>query len=201
MNLKYTAVRYQRLITEIDRINNQDPSYETVDNIQIPAALAYSKRMLSQLLSLQPDAPETLRIAAYGQHINRWKIPRSHYPEGRQGYLQWREALLAHHSGLLARLMVETGYTTEETDQVCRILSKRALKQDFHTQRLEDVACLVFLEYYLAPMQKKHDREKFIRILRKTWRKMSPLAKQAAQALNYTRDQRQLLQSALNRSQ
>jgi tRNAThr (cytosine32-N3)-methyltransferase len=51
---------------------------------------------------------------------------------------------------------------------------------------LEDAACLVFLENEIGAFAAQHaeyPREKFIEILRKTWRKMSPGAQQAALAL------------------
>jgi hypothetical protein len=57
------------------------------------------------------------------------------------------------------------------------------LKTNPGTQALEDAACLVFLENEIAAFATQHadyPREKFIDILRKTWRKMSPAAQTAA---------------------
>jgi len=48
---------------------------------------------------------------------------------------------------------------------------------------LEDVASLVFIEHYLlgfAAGKPDYDEEKWLDILRKTWRKMSPAARQFA---------------------
>ena len=53
-------------------------------------------------------------------------------------------------------------------------------------QALEDAACLVFLENEIGAFAAQHaeyPREKFVDILRKTWRKMSPAAQQAALGL------------------
>jgi hypothetical protein len=41
---------------------------------------------------------------------------------------------------------------------------------------LEDVICLVFIQYYLDEFAAKHEDEKVIDILRKTMKKMSPKA-------------------------
>ena len=65
-------------------------------------------------------------------------------------------------------------------------MSKTALKTTPGTQALEDAACLVFLENEISAFAAQHadyPREKFIEILRKTWKKMSPDAQQAALAL------------------
>jgi hypothetical protein len=60
------------------------------------------------------------------------------------------------------------------------------LKTNPGTQALEDAACLVFLENEIAAFAAQHadyPREKFVEILRKTWRKMSPTAQAAARSL------------------
>eukprot|EP00955_Chlamydomonas_euryale_P105800 365661-Chlamydomonas_euryale.AAC.85 len=41
---------------------------------------------------------EELRIVARGQHVQRWLLPRSEYPEGREAYLRWREDLKKMHA-------------------------------------------------------------------------------------------------------
>ncbi len=63
---------------------------------QAPAELLYGQRMSATLARLSPDASEHLRIAARGQHIERWTTPRRSYPEGRAGYLKWRKDLKEH---------------------------------------------------------------------------------------------------------
>ncbi len=190
-------MRYQNLIAEIDRINSQDPNQEEVSRKTVARELVYSKRMLARLLSIEPDASELLKIAVYGQHINRWKIPRQSYPEGRKGYLAWRRALAEHHAQLTSKLMIECGYSEQEAAQVRQVIKKENLKSDFSAQTLEDVACLVFLEYYLAPMQKKHCPEKIVGVIRKTWHKMSHSGREHALQLRYTEDQNELIQKAL----
>jgi tRNAThr (cytosine32-N3)-methyltransferase len=65
-------------------------------------------------------------------------------------------------------------------------VSKSGLRTNAGTQALEDAACLVFLENEIEAFAAQHadyPREKFIDILRKTWRKMSPSAQQFALGL------------------
>jgi hypothetical protein len=55
------------------------------------------------------------------------------------------------------------------------LLRKENLKADADTQALEDVAALVFLQFELSDFAKKHagQDEKLVRILQRTWKKMS----------------------------
>ena len=58
------------------------------------------------------------------------------------------------------------------------LIRKQDLKNNPEAQLLEDVICLVFLENYFADFARDHDAEKLVRILRKTWKKMSPRGEQ-----------------------
>ena len=74
-----------------------------------------------------------------------------------------------------------------ETAAAATWISKTALKTNAGSQALEDAACLVFLENEIQDFASQHaeyPREKFIEILRKTWRKMSPAAQAAALKLD-----------------
>ena len=56
-------------------------------------------------------------------------------------------------------------------------------------QMLEDVTDLVFIEHYMLAFANKHpeyDEEKWLDIVRKTWKKMSERAQQFALAGNIT---------------
>ena len=65
------------------------------------------------------------------------------------------------------------------------------------TQTLEDVICLVFLEFYFEPFAHKHPEDKTIDILQKTWKKMSKAGQEAALKLPFTPEQMELLTKAL----
>ena len=58
---------------------------------------------------------------------------------------------------------------------------KRGLKVNADTQLLEDVADLVFVEHYMlgfAGQKPDYSEEKWLEIIRKTWKKMSPTARE-----------------------
>lgn len=191
-------MRLERLLSGIDQINRQDPNQDILDGRSVAREYLYSQRMKTRLSSFYPQAPETLQIAVYAQHINRWHIARDSYPEGRVGYLKWRKVLALHHAELTADLMQQEGYSEEDRATVKRMILKQNLKTDPLTQTLEDVACLVFLEFYLAPMTEKHSREKLIAIIRKTWKKMSHTGQRAALKIDYPDRQLALIQAALD---
>jgi tRNAThr (cytosine32-N3)-methyltransferase len=73
-----------------------------------------------------------------------------------------------------------------EAAEVATWVSKTGLKTNPGTQALEDAACLVFLENEISAFAAQHadyPREKFVEILKKTWRKMSPRAQELARGL------------------
>jgi hypothetical protein len=148
----------------IDAANAADPNGE---------ALAYGQRMSAALETYRPDAAEPLKIAARAQHIERWTIPRASYPEGRIAYLTWRKELQKLHARRAGEIMAECGYSQDEIDRTASLLKKERLKQDADAQVLEDVICLVFLEFEAEPFIAKHDDGKVRDILAKTARKMS----------------------------
>ena len=58
-------------------------------NLPVPAGFndtefsaALHGLILPRLAAFRPDAPEPLKIAARAQHIERWTVPRTSYPEG-----------------------------------------------------------------------------------------------------------------------
>ncbi|KUJ79460.1 DUF4202 domain-containing protein [Ruegeria profundi] len=163
------SARKQAVFDAIDAANKQDPNLEDSQ----PAELLYGQRMSAELDRLFPGASETLQIAARGQHVERWKLARSEYPDGRAGYLAWRKAQGVHHAEVVAEMMTQAGYSAEEAESASRMLRKQGIKRHDDVQALEDVICFVFLKWYFAPFAKKHSAEKIQRIVEKTARKMS----------------------------
>uniref|UniRef100_UPI0023521250 DUF4202 domain-containing protein n=1 Tax=Marinobacter subterrani TaxID=1658765 RepID=UPI0023521250 len=175
--------RLQCALDSIDNANRADPNQEQLGNELLPKEFAYSQHMTRWLFVLDPQPSECMQIACRAQHIERWTMPRKDYPEGRKAYYQWRQACGRMHGRRAAEIMAECGYPPEECQRVETILTKRELRQDEDTQLLEDVACMVFLERYFADFYEEkadYDREKWLRIVRRTWGKMSPRGHEAA---------------------
>ncbi len=84
-------------------------------------------------------------------------------------------------------LLVAANVSTAEADELATWVSKTGLKTNPGTQALEDAAVLVFLENEIGAFAAQHadyPREKFVDILKKTWRKLSPAGQQAALGLD-----------------
>src|SRR5690554_6990363 len=175
------------VLDAIDGANRADPNTEQVDGQQLPREYAYSLHMTRWLFALEPEPSERMQIACRAQHLERWKMPRSDYPEGRKSYYEWRLACGRMHGRRAAEIMAECGYPESECERVEVIVTKRELRKDADTQLLEDVACMVFLEKYFAQFyadNAEYDREKWLRIVRRTWGKMSQRAHERALVLS-----------------
>jgi Domain of unknown function (DUF4202) len=155
--------------------------------------------MSGRLAQFAPEASEAVQLAVRAQHLERWKTARTTFPEGRKGYHEWRTALARFHAERAGEILRDVGYDEAFIARVQSMLRKERLKLDPDVQTLEDVACLVFLEFYFSGFGAKHDDEKVIDILRKTWRKMSPRGQQAALALPLTSAALALVQRAIGK--
>lgn len=175
---------YARARQLIDAAHAADPT-RTADGHA--AETIYADRMEAWVVKLVPAASALLRLAARSQHLERWSVPRASYPMDKPGYHAWRRSLYTKQAARAQELLIAAGVPMSEAAEVATWVSKTGLKTNPGTQALEDAACLVFLENEIGAFAAQHadyPREKFIDILRKTWRKMSPPAQQAALALD-----------------
>ncbi|MEP3277540.1 MAG: DUF4202 domain-containing protein [Stappiaceae bacterium] len=159
----------KQALAAIDAANSADPDQAE----GIPAALLYGQRMSAELDRLFPDASDALKVAARGQHIERWVLKRAEFPEGREGYLTWRRTLARHHAERVGAIMADAGFDPEAIASAGQMLRKEGLKRDSDVQALEDVICFVFLKWYFTDFAAKHPAEKVLRIVQKSARKMS----------------------------
>ena len=171
-----TQQSFEQVVDLMDAANSEDPNIEMADGKEWPKELLYSHRMADMLERYKPQADHVIQLAIRGQHMLRWKSPRDAYPMNRKGYHQWRTQLYTFHADSVAELMVTAGYDDESLERVRKAVGKKGLKTNEDTQLLEDIAGLVFIEHYMLAFVEKHpeyDEEKWIDIIRKTWRKMS----------------------------
>lgn len=166
---------FARAMALFDAANREDPNQEAGQ----PKELLYSQRMGEMLGRYAPDADEAVQLAVCAQHIRRWTVPRNSYPLNNEGYHQWRTGLYRLHADTAGELMRQAGYDAAMIGRVKLAVAKRGLKRNPDAQLLEDVASLVFIEHYMlgfAASKPDYDEEKWLDIIRKTWRKMSAAA-------------------------
>ena len=181
-----------------DKANSADPNKELVNNIETPKELIYGQRMTQVINNFAPESSIALKLAARSQHICRWESPRSNYEMNRVGYLTWRADLKKFHAKKASEILEGLKFDTDIIERVAFLLQKKKLKKDEDTQTLEDVVCLVFLEFYYESFFQKHTDEKVIDIVQKTWKKMSEAGHTAALKLSYSDKGLSLIQKALN---
>lgn len=165
-----------RAMRLFDAANATDLRLEVADGKEWPKELLYAHRMSEMLMRFAPEASEAVQLACRAQHICRWQVPRQDYPMTPEGYQAWRTGLYTFHAERAGHLMAEAGYDEEMITRVKRIVGKRGLKINPETQLMEDVASLVFIEHYMlgfAGQKPDYSEDKWLGIIRKTWKKMS----------------------------
>lgn len=189
--------RLHTALGRFDALNAEDPRRLEVAGVERPRELVQAERLERWVLRLAPNASPALRLAARSQHLQRWAIPRSAYPEGRIGYLKWRKDLARHHAELTAGILEDVGFDADTMEAVRAIQLKQGLKAAPETQTMEDALCLTFLEHEFAEFAAKHDEAKVIDIVQKTWRKMSAQGHSEALQLALPESARLLVERAL----
>lgn len=165
----------------IDRAHAADPAQRD----GVAAELAYADAMERWLRRLVPEPSPVLVLAVRAQHLERWSLPRSAYPMDRPGYHAWRIEQYRRQGARAAELCRGAGLSADDTARVEALVAKR-LAREPDGQAMEDAACLVFLESEVPGFASQHPdytAEKYVDILRKTMRKMSPAARGLALAM------------------
>jgi hypothetical protein len=191
------SARFQRAIQSFDSANSKDPNIELAQGKSWPREVLYAVRLSEWVLRLAPGASEHLRLAARAQHLCRWEIPRNSYPMDKPGYLRWRNDLKKFHAKKAGQILAESEFTEAEIEKVLNLILKKNFPADPESRVIEDALCLVFLEYQLADLASRTSDEKVVNALRKSWKKMTEQARQAALKLNYGPKELALIQQAL----
>jgi hypothetical protein len=189
--------RLQQALDRFDAENARDPNMDIADGAGHPRELLYARRLTEWALKLAPEASESLRLAARCQHLCRWMIPRDTQPLTRAGYLRWRAELKQFHARRSAEILGELGYPAEMIDRVRALNLKQNFPADPESRILEDALCLVFLQFQFADLARKTAEDKIINAVQKTWKKMTPPARQQALALSLGPKERTLIERAL----
>ena len=189
---------YGKAIRLIDEAHAQDPKKIEVEGKEIPYELHYGWKMSNYLEKRAPHAPGTLRLAIRAQHLRRWEVPRDSYPMNKVGYHAWRTYLKKRQADIASQICLECGFPEGEANRVASLIRKEDLKKDEETQILEDVACLVFLDDQFEEFEKQHDEDKIVKILQKTWGKMSDRGHELALEISMSGRARSLVEKALS---
>ncbi len=180
-----------------DAYNRKDPISYTYKGEVFPEEYFLAKQLYEWVLKLDPEPSEELLLASRSQHIGRWEIPRSQYPDGKTGYLDWRRNLAIFHADKSTAIMKEVGYEQDQIDRVRQFLLKKKIKVDKEVQTLENALCLVFLEFQYEDFFPKYEPEKIVNILRKSLLKMDEKGREQALTLHYSDEGLSYIKQAL----
>jgi hypothetical protein len=191
------AATLDRALGLLHSAHEADPRRRETPAGPRPVESVWCERVESWVRCLQPDAPAELRLAAAAQHLERWRWPRSGHPEGRAGYLRWRREVARAQAERARQICLDAGVSGTVADRVAALVRKEDLASDARTRVLEDAACLAFLELDLDDFAGRHEDADVVRILARTWRKMSDDGRSAATRLELSSRSATLLDAAL----
>ncbi len=186
-----------RAIEALNAAHDCDPNRRCHQGVEQAVERVWCDTVARWVGRLAAEASPALRLAAHAQHLERWQDPRSNWPEGRAGYLRWRKARQRAHAERARELLAASGCSPVLIERVQALVRKEQLGRDPEVAILEDAACLAFLELDLMDFAARHPRSDVLRILQKTWKKMSPAGRTAARALELPPQGAELVAEAL----
>lgn len=190
--------QFKKAIEAFDAYNQNDPNKEEYKGNVFSKEVLYAQRMTDRLNRYAPDAPDYVKLAARCQHIGRWEIGRDHFPMDKKGYLQWRNQEKIHHAKIAEEILKSCQYETEKIEKVKFLVLKKELFTNADTQLLEDVICLVFIEFYIEVFATKHDDNKVVDIIKKTLKKISPKGIAISAEIKVSGKMQSLIQRAIS---
>lgn len=188
---------FSKAVAALNAAHDQDPERRHHDGSAQPVERVWCDSVAAWVHRLAPEASAALKLAAHAQHLERWRDPRSAWPAGRAGYLRWRKAQQRRHAERAEELLRASDCETALIERVQQLIRKQSLATDPEAAVLEDAACLTFLELDLLAFADRHERADVLRILSKTWLKMSPAGRDAALAMVLPASSAELIEEAL----
>ena len=183
-------------IERIDAANRDDPRTELVDGQPQSRELLFAQRVYDWVRKLVDDPSEELLLAARAHTLRRWLIPRDRYPKTTIGYHQWRDTLAQLHADEAESILRAVGYQDEKIQKIKAFITKDNWPGDNEACALEDADCLVFLETKLGDYIDTWEDSKMLRVLARTFRKMTPDARTRADQLKLGDREQEVLRRA-----
>ncbi len=190
--------RFAEAINRIDAANREDPRVELVNGEPQARELLFAQRVYDWVLKLVDHPSEELLLAARAHTLRRWLIPRERYPKTTAGYHEWRQALAQFHAKEVEEILRQVGYRADTIRRIGAFITKENWPGDREAQALEDADCLVFLETKLQNYIDEWEEDKILRILQRTFGKMTPEAQKHALNLKLAERERELVQRAIS---
>jgi hypothetical protein len=172
-------------IRQFAAIGNSDPRRITWDGVELPRQLGESACLWQYIQQLSPSPSAALQLSAHCQHLRRFAYSRQAFAAGRDGYLAWRTDAAHQSADESASIMRQCGIDEALVEQVVAILTKQDRRHRADVQTMEDALCLSFLRLDALEFAGKHEQSEVLKILRRTWLKMSSAGHSLAQTESY----------------
>lgn len=192
--------RIQRALSAFESIGRQDPRSVVVDGTVYPRQLGEAQTLLDFVLQLNDNPSLPLFLACHCQHLGRFLSPRDAFPADRAGYKAWRTDASRRSAERAAAILTEMGFESETIEHVVRIVNKQGRATSADVQTMEDALCLAFLTLDAAEFTTRHDDDEMVRILKRSWLKMSDAGHRLALKTPLSPDVQRLVEKALEAS-
>lgn len=183
----------QQAIERFLAIGAGDPRRRDEAGVSEPHQIVEGRLFGHYVRRLVSEPSLALHLACYCQHLGRWLMPRTDFPEGREGYLRWRKAASKRSAEQVREILESTGCPNALVAAVVAIVAKEGRTLGSDTQHMEDALCLTFLRLDAPDFAAAHPLDEVMRVLQRTWRKMSPAARRLALAEPFLPDVQALL--------
>lgn len=187
-------------IAQFAAIGSSDPRRVTWQGVELPRQLGESECLWQYLQQLNSSPSPALRLAAHCQHLRRFAYPRDAFAAGRDGYLAWRTHAAQQAADESAGIMRQSGIDETLVAQVVAIMTKQDRRHRADVQTMEDALCLSFLRLDALEFAAKHESTEVLKILRRTWLKMSPAAHELALTESFAEPLGQILLEIADKS-
>jgi hypothetical protein len=190
-----TTAMFDAAVAQFTAIGATDPRRVIWEGRELPRQLGEAACLLYYVNRLQPAPSLALVLATHCQHLRRFAYPRSEFPEGRDGYLNWRKQAAQRSAEEARRILDGVGFGGPIIEQVLAIMTKQDRRHNLDCQTMEDALCLAFFRLDAPEFSTKHAADEVTRILRRTWLKMSEHGQAVALAEPFVEPLRLALQT------
>ena len=159
-----------------------------ISKSSVPEDPIHAENVLQWLLKLEPDADETLQIAALAHDIDRAderrKIQRSDFSD----YNQFKDAHANNSAKILKEILHNCQVEQSIVDEACRLVERHEIGGDPHADLLKDADSISFFE---VNMPLYFQRERYEETLKRCiwgYKRLSPKMKEICQNITYPHD-------------
>ena len=160
-------------------VQRDDPTATEVGGLAGPREWVHGELRLRWMSELVAAPTWSVRLAVRAAHLGRYNVARTGYPQGRAGYLRWRQALYDIQADRVYEILLAAGAPRVDAEHARALVGKSLLGQHPDAALVQDTLALVFFEADAAALLARTAPEVAQRAVRKTLVKMSRAGREA----------------------